>query len=129
MMAQDNRETINGGGMVEGTRDIVLVCMAGGLVGEFVRILGYLREGKWPNGPQLAASLLAAALGALGVLLVDAETGRKVIELMVLGSAFPMIFSGLVAATTKKHTGGADVADAASGRPAGVADYLAGRAR
>lgn len=78
--------------MVEGFVSTFLVCLVGGVLGEAIRILGLLREGKRPNTSEWLASAGLALLGA-GAVLYGWDTPRPAIELATLGAAFPTIFS------------------------------------
>lgn len=78
------------------TVTVVLLGLFGAVVPEVLRVIASLRLNKKPTPMELLASLLVALLGA-GVLLFDIGKSSP-LEIAVLGSAFPQLFSGLVAA-------------------------------
>lgn len=72
--------------------------ICGALVPELLRLAACLRLNKTPTARELIASAIVVLLG-LGVLLFE-TSGMPRLQIAVLGSAFPQLFSGLVAAAT-----------------------------
>jgi len=101
------------------TLSIAALGICGALVPELMRIIACLRTNRAPKPKELLASTLTAIMG-IGVLLFDTTTQSR-LEVAVLGSAFPQLFSGMVAAVAppKAATRGA--------RSRTVWDYLAWR--
>jgi hypothetical protein len=85
--------------LIRGFAPTLLVCLLGGILGETIRILGAVREGRPPKGSEWIVSLGFAALGAAGVL-YGWDTERPAIELATIGAAFPTLFAAGVRAAT-----------------------------
>jgi hypothetical protein len=76
------------------------VCLLGGILGEAIRILGAVREGRPPQRSEWIVSAGFAMLGAAGVL-YGWETERPAIELATLGAAFPTLFAAGIRAASR----------------------------
>lgn len=70
--------------------------LVGGVIGELIRIAGLLRQSQRPGGLEMLGSAIYAALGS-GAVLFGWDTPHPILQLVVLGAAFPSIFSNLVA--------------------------------
>jgi hypothetical protein len=83
-----------------------LLGIVGGAIPEILRLITYLRAGSVPTLKEAIASVLVALLG-LGVLLFDTK-GQSRLQIAVLGAAFPSLFTGLVAASTRPSLRGSE---------------------
>ncbi len=83
--------------MIRGFVPTLLVCLLGGILGEAIRILGAVREGRPPRGSEWFVSVGFAMLGAGGVL-YGWDTERPAIQLAMIGAAFPTLFAAGVRA-------------------------------
>jgi hypothetical protein len=85
--------------MVEGLVATAILGIVGGAIAELIKVATAFKSGTPPSANQWIASIIFALLGAAVVL--EGTGQRTYLEVAQLGAAFPLFFSGLVAAATQ----------------------------